>query len=355
MLFAYPVAATAENWLHECLIQILQSINASIQAGEVPAKWPTIVPTPHRGTLKSRHGFKNKLKKYEEKFLTLSAPERNQVSAALTDQNRIPELLACVCNCESIEALPATIREEIKDLGVYCFGLLSDLGIRDSQYSNIYSNMPDHVCPFCGCEYFDAPGAPREDFDHYMDKVRYPFVAANLRNLVPMGMKCNQRHKGTVDILKRADGTRRRAFDPYGTSAVRVSLENSITFAGENGKAPNWQIDLLPATEEIDTWDDVFRIRERYTRDVLNPSFDRWLTQCSQWCRRMSPAPSTRQEILSAIAAYADTMADMGFSERAFLKEAVFRMLYIHCENGDERLFSVIQDLVTGDISILPP
>ncbi|MCK7494405.1 MAG: hypothetical protein MZW92_26920 [Comamonadaceae bacterium] len=62
-------------------------------------------------------------------------------------------------------------------------GLLTKIGIRDRRYQAIYKSAMYHMCPFCGCEYFDAPGAPREDLDHYLAKSRYPFAAVNLEIL----------------------------------------------------------------------------------------------------------------------------------------------------------------------------
>ena len=92
------------------------------------------------------------------------------------------------------------------------------------------------MCPFCALEYFDAPGAPREDLDHYLAVSRYPFAAANLRNLTPMGMKCNERHKGDGDILRDEAGNRRQSFDPYVERELQVSVLNSIPFAQADGQ-----------------------------------------------------------------------------------------------------------------------
>ena len=98
------------------------------------------------------------------------------------------------------------------------------------------------MCPFCGCEYFDAPGAPREDLDHYLPKSLYPFAAANLRNLVPMGMKCNERYKLAQDILRDAAGVRRRSFDPYAERQIKVILDNSVPLAARTAKRPTGRL-----------------------------------------------------------------------------------------------------------------
>ena len=117
------------------------------------------------------------------------------VLACLVQQNRIADLAICATDCEILSDLPKAIQAPVAEPCNFAFELLTGLGVRDRHYRAIYTTVPYHVCPFCGCEYFDAPGAPREDLDHYLPRNLYPFAAANLRNLVPMGMKCNERYK----------------------------------------------------------------------------------------------------------------------------------------------------------------
>ncbi len=92
-----------------------------------------------------------------------------------------------------------------------------------------------------------------------------------------MGNKCNSRYKLAQDILTKKDGTRRKSFDPYNHGEISLSLNNSQPFAGKNGQLPRWQIEFSPNTEEIITWDEVFHIRERYEKNVLNEEFKSWL------------------------------------------------------------------------------
>jgi hypothetical protein len=132
----------------------------------------------------------------------------------MVQQNAIADLVSCASDCECLAELPTTIQAPAKNLFLFGFSLLTDLGVRDLHYSAIYNATSYHLCPFCGLEYFDAPGAPREDLDHYLASSRYAFAAANLRNLSPMGMKCNERYKLAGDILRDATGNRRRSFDP---------------------------------------------------------------------------------------------------------------------------------------------
>lgn len=261
MLFGYPIEATKDNWLHDCLVETLCSIHVNLRNGETPPIWPDILPEPYRSRLLRRTGLKKRLNVYVEALKQLSLEEQERTLKALREQNEIACLLTGEADCEVITDLPTAIRTPVTKLFEFAFSLLTDLEIRDEHYSRIYHSVPYHTCPFCGCEYFDAPGAPREALDHYLPESKYPFAASNLRNLVPMGNKCNSRYKLAEDILRKGDGTRRKSFDPYDFPEIKLSLENSQPFAGEvksTCQLPLWQIDFEPDSEEIATWDEVF-------------------------------------------------------------------------------------------------
>jgi hypothetical protein len=195
-------------------------------------------------------------------------------------------------------------------------------------------------------EYFDTPGEPREALDHYLSKNRYSFAAANLRNLVPMGHKCNSNYKHSHDILRRADGSRRRAFDPYGGVTVSITLAQSQPFAGTDGLTPAWKIEFAPNYDEVATWNEIFRIGERYERDVLDDKFGRWIEDFWAWCRAAVIVLDGEAPLLRALKSYAEFQAACGLSDRAFLKAAMFRMLLRHCQKGDERLALVLRGVV---------
>jgi hypothetical protein len=282
VLYGYPIEATAENWLHDCLCEIIQTIHTNLQASHSIPDWPDIIPEKYRSKLRRRTGLQDRLEIYRTSVESLAPLERDRVTQALIDQNEIACLLSCTHHCENINDLPQSIHKPVKDLFSFSFDLLTDLEIRDNHYRKIYEAI-QHICPFCGCEYFDAPiphrkvdssSERREALDHYLAESKYSFAAANLRNLVPMGHKCNSSYKLAQDILYNDDGSRRKSFDPYNHTGVKISLDNSQPFAGANGTVPQWQIEFEPATEEITTWDTVFKIRERFKNNVLDPDFN---------------------------------------------------------------------------------
>lgn len=352
MLFGYPVEATEENWFHECLVEILRVIHTNPHQKPV---WPTIIPATHRNQLTSRTGLRDRIIAYQEIVSSMNPVELAQVSGTLTNQNEIAQLLSCQCSCEKLDELPQAIQEPVKSLFKFGFGLLTDLDVRDHQYQIIY-NATSHLCPFCGCEYFDAPGAPRQALDHYLAESKYTFAATNLKNLVPMGDKCNSKYKLAKDILYTEDGvTRRKAFYPYNHPGLRISLNRSKPFCGCSGifSHTEWEIDFEPPSEEANTWDDVFNIRERYKRDILDQEFNSWLGDFAKWCRSAVVQANSMQDVVNALDRYAQYMESMGVNDRAFLKAAVFRMLYSECQKGNQRVIDIVSALVFGVEALL--
>lgn len=327
---------------------MVRSVHESLDLAQPVPEWPEIIPEEYRERLKQRSALKDRFQKYRSVVTRLSVKNRCRVQQALADQNRIAMLVACGGNCESLGDLPKSIRKPIGELFGFAFGLLIPLGIRDKHYRAIYSAQEYHVCPFCGCEYFDAPAAPRQDLDHYLPKHLYPFAAVNLRNLVPMGKRCNASYKRDVDLLRRQDGTRRQSFDPYTERKIQVVLDASIPFGGADARIPAWKIEFHPDSPECETWDEVFRVRERLERDALTSSFEQWLMQFAKWFvsdRGINDLDDDK--IADGIRAYADILEIMGFEAKVFLKEPVFRMLHCHCAQGNARLLSFMHELVT--------
>jgi len=348
LLFEYPVHATHANWLHDCLREMVLAVHSALDAGEDMTPWPDIIPIARRPQIEMRTGLRDRLIAYATAAAAMTVPERLRVQICLEQQNRIADLVRCTADCERLEDLPAAIRPPIADLFSFAFELLTPLGIRDLHYRAVYDATRYHVCPFCGCEYFDAPGAPREDLDHYLAKGRYPFAAVNLRNLVPMGMKCNERYKLAQDILRNDAGIRRRSFDPYAHGDIAVQLLTSVPFGGADNRLPLWRIEFEPNSPECLTWDEVFQVKERFERDVLNPLFFQWLGSFAEWFgRRINVAVPTDHEVLDAIQRYVEDVRLMKLSGRDFLRLPIFEMIHQQCIAGNQRLFALIRDLIT--------
>jgi YgiT-type zinc finger domain-containing protein len=355
MLFGYPPAATQNNWLHDCLIIAIKEMHSRVDGQKRNPPWPKILPDEHQEKLRSRTGLRDRLKKYNIALRQLSSKtERDAVLAAVTDQNRIAELLANTCNCAAITALPTAIHDAATSLFDYAFVLLTDLKVRDDHYKTIYEAVAAHVCPFCGTEYFDAPGAPREALDHYLAKSLYPFAAANLRNLVPMGHKCNSNYKLAVDLLYDSGGVRRVAFDPYSHRNISVVLDKSDPFNGSTPNTPKWQIEFDPDSVAVPTWDAVFSIRARYQRDHLDEGYSAWLGEFRNWARSADQRGDTDADLVRVLERFEQYCSDNGMRDKAFLKAAVFRMLRLRCEEGNGRLKLFLRDLLDQSTTSAP-
>lgn len=346
MLFGYPIAATANNWLHECVFAAVEGIHDFVERGRRLPAWPSILPAAYQHLLRSRSGLRERLDRYASVLKKLDATQRALILEELISQNRVADLLSGSCECRTSAELPETIRSAVEDLFTFAFDLLTDFNLRDVHYRAIYSACPNHVCPFCGTENFDAPGAPREALDHYLVRTSYPFAAANLRNLVPMGPKCNSTYKLAKDLLRKEDGTRRVAVDPYVHVGLKLTLDNSDPFGGSAEQTPRWDIAFSLSGASVETWIEVFRVRERYGRDHLDPSYDGWVGLFAQYARMKGVNPGVPSEIVTALANMEDLFSFEGFKDRAFLKVAVYRMLRLHCERGHIRLLALLADAV---------
>lgn len=347
MLFGYPVAATAENWLHDCMVAAVATVHQLMDDHKPLPVWPEIIPLAHRAKLSTRHGLRDRFVEYAHAVGKLSTQKRKAVLEAVTSQNKIAELLAGQCDCQGLGELPKKVREPAKSLFSFAFGLLTDLGIRQRQYQEVCNGINERVCPFCGCEGLDAPGAPQEDLDHYIPRSKYPFAAANLRNLAPMGGRCNSSYKRTQDPLRRNDGIRRLACDPFAAVGVSISFENSVIDELTAGPlVSDWVIDIAPDSEAVKTWDEIFRVRERWTRDVLDEkTLNRWLNDFKSFCKSANLNGAEDANVVDAMRRYHEHLADCGFEGRAFLKAAVFKLLFRKCEAGSQRLLPIFRAL----------
>ncbi|AZQ49526.1 hypothetical protein [Burkholderia cenocepacia] len=268
--------------------------------------------------------------------------------SALISQNRIQELLSCQDNCPTLAELPEEIRDSAEDLFTFGFGLLSEFEIRHRQYEIVCAHIPSRVCPFCGCENLEAPGAPQEDLDHYIPRSKYPFAAANLRNLAPMGGRCNKAYKKAQDLLRKNSGGRRRAPDPYNAVGIVVSLDNSIVDEMTPGPlVAEWIVDFVGENEIIQTWNDVFHVRERWIRDVLDEkTFRQWIGDFRRYCVAAKLEFETDQDVVDAVKQYQQYVSGYGFRDRGFLKAAVFGFLVRRADSGCSRMLPILRDAV---------
>jgi len=215
MLFAFSPRGLDQNWLNPSIIEVIRGGMAAIDAGGAPTAWPNCVPVAQRAKLSGRSGFRPRLLALWQVYRGLTPAQRRLIKDAIDQQTDLPAVLANDGPCAAAIDLPAATRDAINDLFSYMFDQLATLKqngqcIRDIQFSSIYRELGARICPYCGLNYFRAPGAPRHALDHFMPISRYPFVGADLRNLPPVCDECNSRFKGGSDVLFDVVGRRRR-------------------------------------------------------------------------------------------------------------------------------------------------
>ncbi len=319
-------------------------MHAILDGREIPT-WENMIPEARRAELRPRHGIKKRVKVFFEKFADLVRPIQENLVDALRQQTSLPNVLFDDSVCTEISVFPEEIRKATTDLFKFLFDeqltsiIVGNECLRDIQYSAIYTDLPSRICPFCGVGHFRAPGAPRHALDHYMPISRYPFVGADLRNLPPMCSECNSDFKKNIDILKNDAGLRERCVDPYSGPVYRVTLTGSLPFAGrihDGIRLPQWEIQLVDGPyEQAENWDRIFKIRDRYKRDILDAEFRSWLEHFAYWYVAGNHGLVSGDAISASIPEYIDTVIQYGYADKAFLKAETFRLLRDECENPD--------------------
>jgi hypothetical protein len=344
LLFAFPMFQEDNNWLNATLVDVLRAGMQKIDDGEEPEIWPKCLPNDLRPILASRSGVRDRLAVFWPAYEALDADQKARLHQALDDQTNLPGIFGAACHCETIIGLPDPVVEAAGRLFEFAFEQLKTLKldgkcIRDIQYKAIYDQLQEKICPFCGLTHFRAPGAPRHALDHYLPASRYTFVGSDFRNLVPCCHECNSDFKGVKDVLFSEDGTRRQCCDPYTGPVYRVSLQGSRLFEGEvvdGHRVPLWVIDLVggPAAH-AQTWDEVYRIRERYGRDILNVSFIPWVDDFARYYVQHFGKTEQVDKVYQSLPDYIAGLGLDNLRERAFLKTEALLLIHNTCHDGE--------------------
>lgn len=344
MFVNYPLDATNDNWIHEAICGAFTTVCNAISVGEDVPEWPDVLPVQYRTQLRRKTALRRRLNVYIGVAKKYSNDDRDEFLNLLHHQNNISSLL------DGTSGTPA-ISDELNELVAAAksvcdegFKLLTKTGVRDEHYKIIWDALKSKKCPFCGSEPFDAlvDGLHREDEDHYLARVHYPLAATNLRNLVPMGGKCNERYKGQDNVISDG-GRRRRAIDPYGAITAAVSLINSQPL-DKSDMTPRWIVDLLPDIEEVHTWESIFSVKKRIKESQLIPYYDGWLAELIEWFKvRKLNQDISDQQLFDEIDGYGEYSKTSNNNGPVFLQAKVAEMLVHHCKNGDAALIAMIR------------
>lgn len=345
MLFSYSHNALAENWLNSTIVDVLGTGMQTILAGGNAPAWSDALPIAHKTELKGRSGIRKRVQKLWTKFAALNQADQLALLDALNQQTFLPNIYFNDAVCRGIDGFDESVSVAAVDLFRFIFEeqltaiKVGGICLRDIHYAAIYAEFPSRICPFCGIGHFRAPGAPRHALDHYMPISKYPFAGGDFRNLPPMCSECNSDFKKSTDILFNQNGQRQRCVDPYAGPNFAISLAQSVPFGGaiiSGISLPRWVIDFRGGPQDqAENWDRIFKVRERYERDVLNAEFRSWLEHFALWYTRGNHGGGLGAQIAASIPEYLSTVIQDGLADKAFLKAEVFRLLHSECAHPD--------------------
>jgi hypothetical protein len=212
--------------------------------------------------------FENEIERIYNIFKTLTNDEKARIKKSWKINNDIEKL--CTKKLEPIYLtdLHEVVKNDIKPLFSWCYTYLLNQkevsGDKLDYYKNLISLNEFEVCPCCGMIDFELEDSKyREAYDHYLPKADYPFSSVNFRNLVPICYKCNSDRKGTKNPIENE----RVAFYPFNNSIIhKISIDIKIdkTKDLDKLKKEDIEISFLGKKEEIETWNWLFDISERY-------------------------------------------------------------------------------------------
>jgi len=213
-------------------------------------------------------------------------------------------------------------RKEILSLKAFS----SRIGNIDDHYNAFMGVNQTGKCPYCGI--YDIEGihsSKREAYDHYIPKSLYPFNSINFKNLAPMCHKCNSAYKTTKDPLyDKVRKKRRKAFYSYMPEQPDIKIE--VQFENKDiEQLAQDDIHLVITSgthsEEVQTWMDLFGIKERYKAKCVHKTDGSkyWYTQIIDECQNLGITPEQMLDTKKKTAEK-DPYADVNFLRKPFLE-----------------------------------
>ncbi|SFU19032.1 hypothetical protein SAMN04489724_0081 [Algoriphagus locisalis] len=243
-------------------------------------------------TIVNAYGWlKDEILSIYERCEGLSPVELLKIKQAFHQNNDIEEL----CNGKPpvyLDNLPAVVEDKMKPLFVKFYEELLERAKVDGDkleyYEALYKANRFHNCTCCGFMKFDTGQLERrEAYDHYLPKSKYPFASINFKNLVPLCYKCNSDQKKDKDPIEGG----RKAFYPFRTQPINLEISTTLSSEFVNSLYDSVvndidEIDTVPPKikdieititsveqEQVETWNDLFRIRARFSETTGQFSF----------------------------------------------------------------------------------
>ncbi|MGJ8678572.1 MAG: HNH endonuclease [Akkermansiaceae bacterium] len=177
-------------------------------------------------------------------------------------------------------------------------------------------------CHFCGLAEMVCMRNYREDYDHFLPKSKYPANSIDFKNLVPTCHHCNSKFKGAKDPVHDKNKNRRPAFYPYSESNIKPGV--SITIEGFNeGNLPKEKciIQLTPEDSlEVETWNDLYCIKERYIEKCTSADGKVWLEESRIQKDKIKRSLPNQIEDMEDLIKSSGSLATSNFLKLAFLE-----------------------------------
>ncbi|MNV35806.1 hypothetical protein D3C71_1272670 [compost metagenome] len=205
----------------------------------------------------------------------------------------------------------------------------------DDHYNKFVKINRSGKCPYCGLLPIDGQYVhTREAYDHYLPKSKYPFSSINFKNLSPACYKCNSGNKTSKDPLYDKSGKRRKAFYSYNATPYNIDIEiklNSIDIKDLTPQDVSITFGPTEITEELETWNDLFSIEERYKAECCSSDALYWFDQIYEECADKSPSEFLKIKLEIA---WKYPFSDKNFLRKPFLEACnshkLFELNYLH-------------------------
>ncbi len=287
-------------------------------------------------------------KKFKEVFVELNRNniDKSLVFNFLSNNNNVIELLTNVnYPLLSLERpLYDNLLKKIKNLYLFIWAstfntvtCLNNYGSLENHYQahDILNKKSRRICPFCGLSKLDDPIEKRNEYDHYLDKATYPYLALNFNNLVPMCGKCNKRpNKGTKNLIFDSKGKRRVAYYPYSPVQAFNMEVNCKNLFMPNEK---WLLSSHSSTPDFgfNTWKTVFKIDSRYA-NYIKSEYSFWIDSFTMYYQ--GNLPKTIIEFKQKIESYLEDVLKILQNDLGYMLHVEFWRYLIKVPDSDLEL-----------------
>lgn len=345
MLFPYVDNTDDFNWLNDCLTIMLDELLQKITNDQEILTWPACIPEVYRTKLSTKTSIRDKWSDFCNAFQELNEEQRDLVVRNFQNQNEISRLLEGEeLPLVIFDELPEGIQEVSKSLFLAAFKLLSSAEIRSSHYQDLHDKMNKNIlCPFCGLEALMRPVGAENDYDHFIPKSIYPYAAANMKNLPPMGRSCNRDYKKAQNTVLDLSGNRREMFNPYGTESASFSITDTYPLPSLDEDL-DVKIEFTGPERKAAGWRDIFRIDERYTCEIEN-RIDEYVESFAVYAKEVMKFGNTSfedldyQKLKDFLESYLRTLEKTKLTTaHLVIGYAIIEMLVKHVTDNDERV-----------------